>query len=321
MVGCTAESGSAAPDTPAASTDPGSGGSATASSGLPLTTPESAASVTAGPSTSGAEPSTSGPDVTGSATTGATSGSVTYVLTAVEQASPTLLAQSVTVLQKRLADIPGSTVDIGGSKQLTVTGPASQADRIRANLDSSQLNFRPVINLGPSAKAGAEGTGAKIPVQPSGAGASDWLKSVAGSLSDIACDQLEDHTGPSDPERQLLTCDVEGATVYLLDSAIIEGTEIESAKAEKLTQTDQWSVTMLLDAAGLSKWSAYTGSNIGAQVAFVLDSTVVSAPSVQAQIDSAATTITGGFTEDSATALANGLNAGALPLSFTVTAG
>jgi len=291
-----------------------------------LTTSAVAGSVPAGSTVS------SPTDTTPSSATGSSAApQVTFVLTAVEQATPTLLAQSVTVFEKRLADIAGSSVVILGDRRLQVSGPASATARIKANLDSGQLNFRPVINLAPGAPAttsasSSEGAGSTpgadlIPVQPAGTGAADWLSTVARDLPDLGCDRLEPHDGPSDPERQLLTCDQEHATLYLLDSAIIEGTEIESAKAEKDATTGQWTVQMLLDESGLKKWSAHTAANIGSQVAFVLNSEVVSAPTIQAEITNAATSITGGFDEDTATALANGLNAGALPLSFTVAAG
>lgn len=59
--------------------------------------------------------------------------------------------------------------------------------------------------------------------------------------------------------------------------------------------------------------STYTGK----QVAMVLDSNVVSAPSIQEPIKNGNTQITGPFNTDEAVSLANNLKYGALPLNFS----
>ena len=285
----------------------------------------------------------SGPVTTAAPVTTASSATITFVLTPVGQASETLLAQSVDVLNKRLADLPGSSAQaVDGTVE--VTGPESSSEDIRSKLDSTQLNFRPVISVGlqaalnspatsssgvpesstnpptTSTSEPSDGTG-EIPVQPSGADAAQWLKDAASNLASTSCEDLQPHDGPSDPERQLLTCDVAQFYLYLLDSAVIEGPEIESAEAVLGDQGAGWGVEMTLNEQGRQRWSAYTADNIGKQVAFVLDSEVVSAPTIQAEITTATTTITGGFTEADAEQLAAGLNTGALPLRFTITSG
>ena len=60
----------------------------------------------------------------------------------------------------------------------------------------------------------------------------------------------------------------------------------------------------------------YTAANIGKQVGITLDGRVISAPTINSAI-SGGTEISGSFTQETATELANQLKYGALPLSFT----
>jgi len=71
------------------------------------------------------------------------------------------------------------------------------------------------------------------------------------------------------------------------------------------------------NSAGYKTWSNYTANNVGKQTAFTLDGAVISSPSISGPINTVTTMITGSFTQNSATALANSLNFGALPLNFT----
>ena len=69
-------------------------------------------------------------------------------------------------------------------------------------------------------------------------------------------------------------------------------------------------VTMKMNDEGARQWSRLTGANIGRQVAVVLDDVVYSYPNVQSQITEGDTEITGKFTVEEATDLANVLKSG-----------
>lgn len=69
-------------------------------------------------------------------------------------------------------------------------------------------------------------------------------------------------------------------------------------------------VTMKMNDEGARQWSRLTGANIGRQVAVVLDDVVYSYPNVQNQITEGDTEITGNFTVEEATDLANVLKSG-----------
>jgi preprotein translocase subunit SecD len=85
-------------------------------------------------------------------------------------------------------------------------------------------------------------------------------------------------------------------------------------------QTPQWAVSLELDDTGTDVFSEITQRLVGTGKLFaiVLDGQVLSAPTVNNPITNGQAEISGGFTQDSATELANQLQYGALPLSFTV---
>ena len=74
-------------------------------------------------------------------------------------------------------------------------------------------------------------------------------------------------------------------------------------------------VSMQMNATGAKKWKKLTGSNVGRPVAIVLDNYVYSAPIVNGEIPNGSSQISGNFTVEEATDLANVLKAGKLPAS------
>lgn len=139
----------------------------------------------------------------------------------------------------------------------------------------------------------------------------------------------------------LLACDsaTTPTLVFLLGNIIVPGTEISSASAQAPNGTNlQWAVSLNLKSTGQKVWGDYTtahntggvdsttaitscgstGTPCADFVAFTLDGVVVSAPYNQQAINGVATQISGSFTQQSATDLANQLKYGALPLSFNL---
>ncbi len=124
-----------------------------------------------------------------------------------------------------------------------------------------------------------------------------------------------------------MTCDQDGAYKYVLGPAELEGTDLVSATAAQATNnqgftTGAWVVRIKFDAAGAERFSALTTriSTLESprnQFAAVLDGLVVTAPTVNQRFG-ADVDIEGNFTQASADALAQQLQFGALPVSFTV---
>lgn len=119
------------------------------------------------------------------------------------------------------------------------------------------------------------------------------------------------------PEDHVAACSTEGEAKYLLGPAIIPGTEVDDAVAGlDPSGTQGWVVQLDFLSDARSTWAEYTAANVGNNVAFTLDSRVLSAPVIQGAINGT-TTISGSFTQETATSLANSLKYGALPLTFT----
>ncbi|MEW1957599.1 protein translocase subunit SecD [Kineococcus sp. NPDC059986] len=130
-----------------------------------------------------------------------------------------------------------------------------------------------------------------------------------------------------DPTKPLVTCDQDGTYKYVLGPAELEGTDLVSATAAQATNnqgftTGAWVVRIKFDSAGAERFSALT-TRISTlepprnQFAAVLDGLVVTAPTVSQRFG-ADVDIEGNFTQASADALAQQLQFGALPVSFTV---
>lgn len=130
------------------------------------------------------------------------------------------------------------------------------------------------------------------------------------------CGEDDVLAGNDDPNLPLVTCSTDGQTVYLLDKSIISGEQIKDATSGLQQQRGEYVVDLEFKGDAATTWADFTAANVGTQTAFVLDSRVVSAPEIQEAIPGGRTQITGRFTQQTATELANVLKYGSLPLSF-----
>ncbi|NLU81294.1 protein translocase subunit SecD [Rhodococcus sp. HNM0569] len=137
------------------------------------------------------------------------------------------------------------------------------------------------------------------------------------AMATIDCSAPDPLRGNDDPALPLVACSTDGSTVYLLEPSIIDGQQIANATSGFNSQSSQHEVSLEFKSEGSDTWAAFTAQNIGKQAAFTLDSKVVSAPVVQGATPAgSATSITGNFSADQASELANTLKYGSLPLSF-----
>ncbi|GAB2615845.1 protein translocase subunit SecD [Paractinoplanes abujensis] len=152
----------------------------------------------------------------------------------------------------------------------------------------------------------------------------------------ISCKQLDDRpNGTIDDVKSEAAVCYQSAKV-LLDKAEVVGDDISKASPQIEQQSGQWVVSLDFKSEGSAKWAALTRKAyeatqsdpcfVAAQslygqvdhcaVAVVLDKTVVSAPQIQGVL-SGTSQITGQFNSSSAKQLADQLNFGALPVTFT----
>ncbi len=98
---------------------------------------------------------------------------------------------------------------------------------------------------------------------------------------------------------------------------VITGAGIERAFAGVSPQPGEWVVTFELTPEGGAILGEFTETHIGESMAIVLDGVVLSAPLIQARLDSEGV-VSGGFTQEQAEQLALQLNSGALPIPLVV---
>lgn len=158
------------------------------------------------------------------------------------------------------------------------------------------------------------------------------------TLDCAAGDSAKRREGPAD--KPFAACDDSGAIKYLLGPVSVAGANLDSANAGQITNstgqtTGQWGVDLQFDKTGTQQFAdsskilysfqtqdaqgqSFFGKPDRNHFAVVLDGIVITAPSMNAIISDGRAQISGNFTAKSATALANQLNFGSLPLNFEV---
>ncbi len=99
---------------------------------------------------------------------------------------------------------------------------------------------------------------------------------------------------------------------------ILSGDNLLDAQPRMNNQSNETVVSFTLDRVGAKRFGKATSSNIGKQLAIVLDGKIISAPVIRDTIASGSGQISGGFTFQSATDLALLLRSGALPAPLNI---
>lgn len=158
-----------------------------------------------------------------------------------------------------------------------------------------------------------------------------WItEELAKQFTEENCSNLNKLAGggKTDPEKPVVTCDVTGMVKYILGPVEVRGDTVKNAYAgyERNSQgqvTNKWAVYTDFDEEGAQDLRTLTERLTPSQAPFnqfgiVLDGLVISAPRSTAMIPNGSSVISGQFTQDSATELANQIKFGALPISFKV---
>ncbi|TAH40876.1 MAG: protein translocase subunit SecDF [Bacteroidetes bacterium] len=95
--------------------------------------------------------------------------------------------------------------------------------------------------------------------------------------------------------------------------APLDGSAIVDARKQKGQFTDNWEISMAMNAEGARVWKRLTHDNVNKSIAVVLDDYVYSYPNVIQEISGGNSSITGQFTLEEADDLANILKVGKLP--------
>jgi len=257
-----------------------------------------------------------------------------------ETASLEQLNQAVEIIRQRIdgSGVGEATVTVQGNENIVVSIPGTpDANTLQLIKASALLEFRPVLTVAQSTPL-AEGTELvdtstlnDTPATPP-TNASDlaWItEKVQKDFDQLDCSQPFRSPGQvDDPAKPLVTCDDFLFNKYILGPVEVRGENISDAFAGTITtqtgaSTNTWAVNLEFDPEGTTAFGSVTQRLFGLttpqnQFAIVLDGYIITAPATQAVITNGQAQITGSFTQETSTILADQLKYGALPIGFEV---
>lgn len=229
--------------------------------------------------------------------------------------------QAVEIIRQRVnslgvAESEVSAQGTGVNRQIVISVPGETGRRIVDLVgQTAELRFRPVL---------VEGAPAPTPLTDTATNTSAVNAEVLAAYSALDCTLPENRQGGGgdNPDGTLVGCDRAGINKYILGPAEVLGRQVTKASALfDPTQASGWYVTLDFNGEGTTKFGAMTTRLTALpspqnQAAIVLDGLVYSAPRINEAINTGTAQITGSFTQEDATDLANVLKYGALPLAF-----
>jgi preprotein translocase subunit SecD len=174
---------------------------------------------------------------------------------------------------------------------------------------------------------GPTATPAPVAPTPVSGDAADVPPELQQRYAELDCSDPEQVTVGSEfaEDEYAIACDRNGLEKFLLAPVAVSGSDVDSAQANLDPQSVGWIVSLDFNSEGTkafgeitTEMAAQPPDSPGNRFAIVLDGVVVSAPGVNEPIPGGQAQISGQFTQDDATDLANVLKFGALPLTFEI---
>ncbi|WP_447912815.1 protein translocase subunit SecD [Microbacterium phyllosphaerae] len=254
------------------------------------------------------------------------------------------LDQAAAIIRQRVdaSGVAEADITTEGGRNIVVQIPGVADQQTRERIQSSaQLEFRPVLatTAGANTFVGEDGNETAFPTpddslsdtptaEPTDASDLSWVTDrLAAEFQAYDCANPENDPSRAPQDKPLIACDPTGQAKYLLGPTELTGTAITDATAGRDPKSGAWLVQLTMNGDGteaFGKVSTRLNQNRldslspRDQFAFVLDGSVISAPRMNGQILDGRPSISGDFTQETATTLADQLKFGALPLSFTV---
>ncbi len=210
---------------------------------------------------------------------------------------------------------PDQTVTLGYSeatwRQLTASAVQQSIEVVTRRIDALGTREPTIIRQGVD----------RIVLEAPGESNPERLKEIIGQTAKLTF-QMVDDTNPVPPnpalvppEDQLLPSDTpsEPQGVLVRRRVFASGDMLTGAAGSFDGQTGQPVVSMRFNGRGAQLFGDTTAANIGKRFAIVLDSKVITDPTIQGAIYGGSGQITGNFTVESAANLALLLRSGALP--------
>lgn len=118
--------------------------------------------------------------------------------------------------------------------------------------------------------------------------------------------------------REKYETDSDGKPTGDTENIIMTGSDVQSAKAGYNSQTNQYIVQLSFKDSGKQKFADATEKLVGEKISIWMDDECISYPNVNEKISDGSCEISGSFTAETATELANKINGGALPFKLEV---
>jgi len=263
------------------------------------------------------------------------------------------LNQAVSIIRDRVdaSGVAEAEVTTQGGTNVVVSIPGVPDEETLNRIQSSaKLEFRPVLYTDVAGTAAAEETPdpaatdtpsgetptpeptlATTPTAaPTDASDLNWItEALFDEYTNFDCASL-DTFSVAPVDEPLITCEADGSYKYILGPVEVEGSTITDASSGLITNsqgvsTGQWGVFLTFNDGGTADVAEMTTRLFGFdqtdprnRFAIVLDGQVISAPTTQGIITGGNPQISGSFTQETATVLADQLKFGALPIGFEV---
>jgi preprotein translocase subunit SecD len=198
-------------------------------------------------------------------------------------------------------------------------GTPARATFVSSTLSAAGASATPTTST-PTASASAATATPSVSASPTAptTTAGQPPADVLALYASVNCKTYKPDTVKEQAKDWIVACDRDGATKYLLEPAVVVGTDVKSATAtidSGQNSTGQWLIDISFTGKGQTKFTNLTKTATGQTMAIVLDGVVQSAATINETIPGNAQ-ISGTFTQKEATNLADVLKYGALPIAF-----
>ena len=143
------------------------------------------------------------------------------------------------------------------------------------------------------------------------------IKKLLGKTANLAF-RFVSHNSDSTFGVEKLFYEDQITEAYVSKRIILSGENLLDAQARMDSQANETVVSFSLDRVGTKRFAKATSTNIGKQLAIILDGKIISAPVIRDAIVGGSGQISGNFTFQSATDLALLLRSGALPAPMNI---
>jgi preprotein translocase subunit SecD len=266
--------------------------------------------------------------------------------TATPSASPSASASGSASATPATSSSPSASATPSTSSSASTSAkivPLASASASPSASASSSAKASPSASASASASPSASATSSASASSTASGNASLVNKATLALFNKLVCKAGETNwkqqIGYTDSAKyntassQTVACNTTTGEKYALAAATVQGKEITGAIATLSTTSNEWEVDLTLNGAGTSAFGALTAKQASTyypssstneddavldQIAIVLDGNVVQAPETDSAIPGGSATISGGFTQTTATNLQNVLKYGSLPLNFKI---